>query len=82
MKMTLEEQIIELHSELEAVIAKYVDERAAMVPGVPRGSVETTYLARAHGCRCREFRIIQKLVTDAEELRIKQQKDEHGTASV
>ena len=31
MKMSLEEQIIKLHSELEAVIAAYVDERAAQV---------------------------------------------------
>jgi hypothetical protein len=81
MKMSLEEQIIKLHEELEAVIAKYVDERAAMVVGVPRQSVEATYLARANGCRCREFRIIQKLI-DAEEKLAAKQKDEHGTLSV
>jgi hypothetical protein len=71
----LEERILALHEELEAVIAKYIDERAAMVPGVPRGSVENTYLARAQGCRCREFRIIQKLVRNAEELAERQKAD-------
>jgi hypothetical protein len=75
MKMTLEEQIIKLHEELEAVIAAYVDERAAQVPGIPRQSVENSYLARAHGCKCAEFKLIRKLITDAEELARKQQAD-------
>ena len=37
----------------------YVDERAAQVPGVPRGSVESSILARAGGCRCEEYRLVQ-----------------------
>jgi hypothetical protein len=73
--MSLEDQIKRLHEELEVVIAAYVDERAAACIGVPRASIESSYLARAHGCRCREFRIVQKLITDAEELARKQQAD-------
>ena len=38
---SLEERIKALHEEIDAVVAKYVDERAAQVPGVPRGSVES-----------------------------------------
>ena len=37
---SLEERIKALHEELDVVIAKYVDERAAQVPGVHRSSVE------------------------------------------
>ena len=59
MKTELEERIKTLHEEIDAVIAKYVDERAAQVPGVPRGSVESSILARADGCRCEEFRLVQ-----------------------
>jgi hypothetical protein len=81
-EMSLEDQIVKLHEELEAVIAAYIDERAAMVPGIPRGSVENSYLRRASGCKCAEFKLIRKLITDAEDLRIKQQKDEHGALSV
>ena len=36
----LEGRIKVLHEELDVVVAKYVDERAAQVPGVHRGSVE------------------------------------------
>jgi hypothetical protein len=57
--MSLEEQITRLHSELEAAIDAYVDECAAQVPGVPRGSVEGSLLHRARGCRCEEYKIIQ-----------------------
>jgi hypothetical protein len=56
---TLEERIKKLHEEIDAVVAKYVDERAAQVPGVPRGSVESSILARAGGCRCEEYRLVQ-----------------------
>ena len=34
---TLEERIKALHEEIDAVVAKYVDERAAASTGVPRG---------------------------------------------
>jgi hypothetical protein len=73
--MTLEERIKALHEEIDAVVAAYVDERAAAVPGVHRGSVAASILARADGCRCQEFKLIRKLITDAEELARKQQAD-------
>jgi hypothetical protein len=71
--MSLEDQIKKLHEELKVVIAKYVDERAAAVPGVHRGSVESSILARADGCRCEEFRLVRQLITTAEELARKHQ---------
>ena len=52
-----------------------VDERAAMVPGVPRGNVEAITLARANGCMCAEFRLVRKAITAAEELARKQEAD-------
>jgi hypothetical protein len=70
---SLEDQIKKLHEELEAVIARHVDERAAACIGVPRASVENSILARAGGCKCEEFKLIRKLITDAEELVRKQQ---------
>ena len=36
---TLEERLASLQGEIDAVIAKLVDERAATCPGVPRGIV-------------------------------------------
>jgi hypothetical protein len=74
-EMSLEDQIKALHDQLEAVIAAYVDERAAACIGVPRASVENSYLSRAHGCRCQEYKVVRKLITDAEELARKQQAD-------
>jgi hypothetical protein len=65
---TIEERIKKLHEEIDAVVAKYVDERAAQVPGVHRGSVESSILARANDCRCAEFRLVEKIKADAEEL--------------
>ena len=72
---TLEERIRILHQELDSVIAKYVDSRAAVCPGVPRASVEASVLSRAGGCACAEYRLVHKLITDAEELVRKQQVD-------
>jgi hypothetical protein len=77
---TLEERIKALHTELEAVIAAYVDERAAVCPGVPRASVENSILARAGGCMCEEFRLVRQLIITAEELAAKQQKVEKAHA--
>ena len=37
----------------------YVDERAAQVPGVPRGAVESSILARAVAVGCEEYRLVQ-----------------------
>jgi hypothetical protein len=80
MKQSLEDQIKKLHEELEAVIAAYVDERAAVCPGVPRASVEATILARAEGCTCEGFRLVKERIRAAEELARKQA--EHDTASL
>jgi hypothetical protein len=65
---TIEERIKALHEEIDVVVAKYVDERAAQVPGVHRLSVQSSILARADGCRCEEFRLVEKIKADAEEL--------------
>ena len=72
MKQTLEERIVALHAELQTDITAYIDERAAMVPGVPRGNVEAITLARAGGCMCAEFRLVQKRIADEDELARKQ----------
>jgi hypothetical protein len=71
--MSLEDQIKRLHEELDVAIAAYVDEQAAAVPGVHRGSVESAILARAGGCLCEEFRLVKSRITAAEELARKQQ---------
>jgi hypothetical protein len=71
----LEERIKVLHAELDAVINEYVDARAAACVGVPRGSVEASIIHRAGGCKCREYTIIQKRITDEEELARRQQED-------
>jgi hypothetical protein len=68
----LEERIKALHQEIDAVVAKHVDAAAAMVPGVPCGSVENSMLGRAHGCRCEELRVVQALITAAEKLAAQQ----------
>jgi hypothetical protein len=54
---------------------RYVDERAAACIGVPRGSVEASIIHRAGGCKCAEFRVVQKRITDEEALARKQQAD-------
>jgi hypothetical protein len=54
----LEERIKALHQEIDAVVAAYVDARAAEVIGVPRGSVEGSILGRAGGCHCEELKIV------------------------
>ena len=54
----LEERIEALHQEIDAVVAAYVDARAAEVIGVPRGSVEGSILGRADGCHCEELKIV------------------------
>ena len=59
MKTSLEDQIKKLHEELSVVIERYVAERAAMVPGVPKGNVEAIILARANGCVSEEYRLVQ-----------------------
>ena len=57
--LTLEERLAELYAEMDVIVARYIDERAAACIGVPRGSIENSYLARAGGCRCEEYKLIQ-----------------------
>jgi hypothetical protein len=73
MKQAIEERLAQLYAEMDAVIDAYIDERAAVCIGVPRASIGNSYLGRAHGCICQEYKIIRKLITDAEELARKQQ---------
>jgi hypothetical protein len=75
---SLEERIKALHEEIDAVVAKYIDQRAALVPGVPRGNVEAIALARAGGCRCEEYRLV-KATLEAEQALAERQKDEVST---
>jgi hypothetical protein len=74
-KQELEERIKVLHEELEAVIAKYVDERAAACIGVPRGSVEASIIHRASGCKCAEYRIVQARLEAERKLAERQEAD-------
>ena len=46
------------HTEIEEVVDKYVDEIAGRTPGVPKGVIRQTVVARAGGCHCAEFRIL------------------------
>jgi hypothetical protein len=57
---TLEERLASLQGEIDAVIAKLVDERAATCPGVPRGIVENIMIGRASGCKCEAYKIVSK----------------------
>jgi hypothetical protein len=56
---TIEERLAELYAEMDVIVAKYVDEKAAVCHGVPRASVENSILGRAHGCACEEYKLIQ-----------------------
>jgi hypothetical protein len=52
------ERISELHTEIEEVVDKYVDEIAGRALGVPKGIIRQTVVARAGECRFAEFRIL------------------------
>jgi hypothetical protein len=71
----LEERRAELHAAMDAVIDQFIEERYAVCPGVPFETVRRTYCARAHGCKCEEFKIIQAAITFAENLARKQQSE-------
>jgi hypothetical protein len=71
----IEERLAKLYAEMDAIIDKFIDERFAVCPGVPRETVRRTYCARAHGCKCEEFKIIQAAITFAENLARKQQSE-------
>jgi hypothetical protein len=60
MKVTLEQQITELHEKIDALVAKLVDERYAACPGVPRSVVENIVIGRAAGCRCEALKLVRK----------------------
>jgi hypothetical protein len=75
MKQDLEERIKALHAELEAVIARYVDLRAAACPGVPRGSVEASIIHRASGCKCAEYGLVQARLEAERKLAERQEAD-------
>jgi hypothetical protein len=55
---TLEDRLAALHEEIDDAIARFVDERAAICPGLPRGIIEQVATARARGCKCEAFRIV------------------------
>jgi hypothetical protein len=69
---TIDDRLKALYAEMDAVIDRFVDERYAASPGVPRESVRRMFLARARDCKCEEFSIIQTVITTAEELAKKQ----------
>jgi hypothetical protein len=71
---TLEERIKKLHEEIDAVVANYVDFRAAQVPGLPRSSVESAVLSRAN-CRCEEYRVVQATIEAERKLAERQKAD-------
>jgi hypothetical protein len=73
--LTIEERLAELYAEMDVIIDQFIADRAAACIGVPRGSIENSYLARAHGCRCEEYRVVRQLIKTAEELARKQQVD-------
>jgi hypothetical protein len=58
------------------VINEYIDARDAACIGVPRGSVEASIIHRASGCKCAEFRLVRKRITDEKELARKQQAEQ------
>jgi hypothetical protein len=67
-KPTIEERLAELYAEMDVIIDRFIDARAAACAGVPKETVRRTYLARASGCKCEEFRVIQTVITTAEGL--------------
>jgi hypothetical protein len=59
-KSSLEGRIVALHDDIQALIKQHVDEAAKEAPGVPRGVIEQTITARAHGCLCAAAKLLQK----------------------
>jgi hypothetical protein len=56
---TIEERIVALHEEIDALLEVYFDEEAASHPGVPRTVLAALATARADGtarCKCGSFR--------------------------
>jgi hypothetical protein len=77
-ELTIEERLAALYEEMDAIVAKYIDQRAAMVPGQPRGSVESAVLARAN-CKCEEFRVIRATIEAERKLAERLKADEVST---
>ena len=57
---TLEERLASFQKEIDAAIAKFVDERARCCPGVPRGVVEYTLTGKAGTCKCEALKLVRK----------------------
>ena len=72
---TIEERLAKLYAEMDAIIDQFIEERYAVCPGLPKETIRRTYCARAHDCKCQEFRIIQTAITFAENLARKQQSE-------
>jgi hypothetical protein len=72
----IEERLAKLHAEMDVIIDKFIDERFAVCPGVPKETIRRTYCARAHDCKCEEFKIIQTAAALAK------RQAEYGTASL
>jgi hypothetical protein len=53
-----QDRIAALHEEIEALVATFVDARAAECPGVPKGVIEHLNFGRCGGCRCEELKIL------------------------
>ena len=73
-ELTIEERLAELYAEMDAIVAKYIDQRCALVPGQPRGSVESEILGRA-GCRCEEYRVVKATIEAERKLAERQKAD-------
>jgi hypothetical protein len=72
---SLEERIKALHEEIDELIERQVDISAANVTAIPRGVLRQCLVARAGGCRCEEYKIIQAKL-DAEKMLAERQKSD------
>jgi hypothetical protein len=52
---TLEDRIIALRADVDAIIDARVEAVAKESPGVPRGVIRGLLTARAAGCRCTQY---------------------------
>ena len=72
---SLEERIKALHEEIDELIERQVDISAANVTAIPRETLRRCLVARAGGCRCEEYKIIQAKL-DAEKMLAERQKSD------
>ncbi|MCA6117874.1 hypothetical protein J6524_23785 [Bradyrhizobium sp. WSM 1738] len=52
---TLEERIVQIRADIEAVIAERVEAVAKDSPGVPSGVIRNLLTARAPACPCAQY---------------------------